>query len=200
MTGVRKRITVDLLRRPARALLGTVTAVLLAATIAACSREGQEPPPAAGATGSPVVPVVSPTAVPATPPGPTIDLAAIDPCELVTKAEAEAILGLGVDDPHRNDLPETRSCTYYAPPTGPVGKVDVFVGQGAENVLNFNRDLLNHDFTEVADVADEAYEKPYEFYFRKADVWVVIAVVRIVPAEEIQDRLEKAARTAATRV
>jgi hypothetical protein len=167
--------------------------------VVACSGRPPEPSsPAAGPTGSPAAPVVPPGPTPTA--APTVDLASIDPCELVTKEEAEAILRLGVDEPTERDLVDTRTCTYYAPPTGPVGKVDVFVGQGAENVLNFNRDLLHHDFTEVTDIdADEAYEKPFEYYIRKGDLWLVILVVRIVQAEEIQDELALAARRAATR-
>jgi hypothetical protein len=182
---------------PVRAVAAVMGTLLLASTLAACAGD-ERPPPAATPPTVPSVPATPPAPTP--PAAPTIDLASVDPCELVTKEEAEVILGLGVDEPTRRELTDTRTCTYYAPPTGPVGKVDVFVGQGAENVLNFNRDLLSHEFTEITDIdADEAYEKPFEYYIRKADLWVVILVVRIVPAEQVQDRIGLAARRAASR-
>jgi hypothetical protein len=39
-----------------------------------------------------------------------------------------------------------------------------------------------------------------EFYFRKADTWIFIGVVRIVPAEAVRESIAQAARTAASRL
>jgi hypothetical protein len=189
-------------RRPYRRLVtACLTVCLLTAGLAACSSpDGTDTPPVTAPTTAPGTSTGHQTPQPSSEPVLTIDLAAINPCELVTKEEAEAILGIPVEEAREATGSETRSCTYHAPVTGPVGKVDVYVGQGAANILGVNRDLLSHGFTEVDNLGDEAYEKPFEFYFRRDHLWFFIGVVRLVPADQIQDAVEEAARRAESRV
>jgi hypothetical protein len=56
----------------------------------------------------------APPAAAATPQPPRPQPPAVDSCTLVTKAEAEAALGMAVGDPVRGDVPPVYSCTFQS--------------------------------------------------------------------------------------
>lgn len=148
-------------------------------------------PPASG----PATPSANPTAS-ATPTA--LDLTTIDPCQVVTKADAEALartpLFAGVPG-----IPDEPSCTYNAPVTGPLAQVSVYIGPGAKKTLDVDR-ALKHRFVRVAGIADEALEETNAIFLRKGDLWVALELVRLNDAATNRRPLERLARTIAARL
>src|SRR2546428_384172 len=91
--------------------------------------------------------VIAGGVVAASPTATTLDLTTIDPCQVVTKADAEALartpLFAGVPG-----IPDEPSCTYNAPVTGPLAQVSVYIGPGAKKTLDVER-VLKHRFVRV---------------------------------------------------
>lgn len=118
-----------------------------------------------------------------------------DACALITKADAEKLTGTPLED----GVPVRESCTYTGPVSGPTAQVEVYVGDGAQKMLDIDRDL-KHEFAEVQSVGDEAYLEDGAVFFRKSGVWVAIRLVLLNDPAENRDSLEAAARTASARM
>lgn len=123
---------------------------------------------------------------------------AIDPCKLVTKAEAETLakttLQAGVlvegEDP---------SCTYSGAPTGPTAQVEIFAGAGAKKYYDVDV-TLGHEFTKVSGIGDEAHLEEFTIFTRKGATWLAIHLVRLDDPDPYNEPLKTAAKTALTRM
>jgi hypothetical protein len=171
----------------------SVVATLLAAALGACGGGSS----AATDTVPPTSTTVATTTTTSAP-EPEVDLASLDLCALVTKAEAEAIVGTELQEPRRGGQTPA-SCTYGGPPAGPLAQVEIYGGDPAESVLDINRGL-GHEFTPIEDLADEAYSSRHAVYFRHGTLWVSIHVARLVDPSVTRGPLEDAARLAASRL
>lgn len=144
----------------------------------------------------------SPSTLPSQPASPiasaTFDLTMIDPCEIVTQADAEALartpMFAGVPG-----IPDEPSCTYNAPVTGPLAQVSIYIGPGAKKTLDIDR-ALKHRFRRVAGIADEALEETNAIFLRKGTLWVALELVRLNDPATNRLPLERLARVVAARL
>ncbi|MEV4540987.1 DUF3558 family protein [Micromonospora echinaurantiaca] len=160
----------------------------LTGAVAGCGG-AEETPPAAG--GAPEV--VATTGSAAAEPTPTA--AAVDPCALVSRQEAEQLAGTRLED----GQPVRETCTYVGPVSGPTAQVEVFVGDGAKKFLDIERDL-GHELRPLAGVGDEAYASHEAVFVNGSGVWVSVRLVRLNDPAENRAPLEKVARTVAGRL
>jgi hypothetical protein len=99
----------------------------------------------------------------------------INPCHLVTKAEADTVAGTKTLPPVR-----VRSlCTFATPTTGAVGQLEVYVGDGAKQQFDIDKIKLQHAFTKVAGIGDEAWAEDANMFFRVGGIWVSLRVTRL---------------------
>jgi hypothetical protein len=123
---------------------------------------------------------------------------AIDPCKLVTKAEADALArttlqaGILVEG-------EDPSCTYTGPTSGPTAQVEVYAGAGAKKFYDVDVSL-SHEFTTVAGIGDEAHLEEFTIFARKGTTWLAIRLVRLDDADQYNEPLKALARTAIGRL
>lgn len=106
---------------------------------------------------------------------PALSAAAIDPCTLLTKAQADKVAGTTTMKPVRAQM----MCTFATPTSGSVGQVEVYVGDGAKKSLDIDKTELQHTFRQVAGVGDEAWLEQANIFFRVQDVWFQLRVVRL---------------------
>lgn len=174
-----------------------LAALVLLGAVTACDR-AEEPPAAAPPPAQTLAPA-EPTGAPAEPseaaeeaPG----ASAVDPCSLVSKAEAEKLAGLKLQDAVRS--PE--SCTYTAPPTGTTGQVEVYVGDGAKKQYDIEKQL-GHEMTPLSGAGDEAYiyVDGLIAFVSKGGVWTSLHLVRVDEPAKFRTALEQLARTMSTR-
>jgi len=175
--------------RPAVPLIGLAGMVMVG--LLGCGRSDDEPPPANALPQPATTTVETDTAgEPSTPPsGP-----ALDPCSLVSKAEAERLAGTPLDDA----VPVRETCTYTGPVTGPPAQVEVFVGDGAKKFLDIEREL-GHELRPLAGIGDEAYASFEAVWVNRSGQWVSVRLVRLNDPAENRKPLEDLARTVATR-
>ena len=168
--------------------------------VAACGSSGTvggapDVPPAAAASDQPTTTGDPGAASPSD--------SAVDPCALVTKAEAQKLIGTtlqdGVEAGQGTDAP---SCTYSGDPTGPTAQVEVHTGAGAKKYYDLQRDGLGHQMTAEAGIGDEAWidKDDMSIFVRKGDLWFVIHMVSLDDIEKFIPGLKKAAETAVGRV
>ena len=125
-----------------------------------------------------------------------------DPCTLVTKAEAQKLIGTGLQDGvvagQETDAP---SCTYTGPTTGPTAQVEVHTGPGAKKYYELQRDGLSHQMQAEAGIGDEAWidKDDMSIFVRKGDAWFVIHLVVLDDAEKFVPGLRTAAKAAVAR-
>lgn len=178
------------IRRSRRSGLLLAGLLGLAGAVAGCGGP-EEPPPAAGDAVPPEV--VATTESAAAEPSPTA--AAVDPCALVSRQEAEQLAGTRLEDAQ----PVRETCTYVGPVSGPTAQVEVFVGDGAKKFLDIERDL-GHELRPLAGVGDEAYASHEAVFVNGSGVWVSVRLVRLNDPAENRAPLEKVARTVAGRL
>lgn len=126
-----------------------------------------------------------------------------DPCQLVSKAEAEVLadrdLQAGVAS--GDEKGEPTLCQYTAPPDTPgVAQVSIGVGDGALKFLQIDRDTLGHPFTQPAGIGDEAWQEDGHIFVRKGAIWVSVELVTLDADPTIPERLQDVARTIASRL
>jgi hypothetical protein len=124
-----------------------------------------------------------------------IDVDSVNACELLSQAEAEQLAGTTLGEA----MPVKATCTYPPPPSGKVAQVEVFIGPGAEKILDINRQL-GHEMWELPGIGDEAYAEDDVAYLQKSGVWVCIRLVLLNDPAENRQRLEDAARLVASRI
>lgn len=120
---------------------------------------------------------------------------AFDPCSLVTKAEADALAGITLDAPQK--APE--SCLYPGPTTGPIGQVEVYLGDGAKKFLEIER-TLQHELTPLGGVGDESYRGESTTFVRVGSTWAALHLVRLNDPAENAGPLTELTRTIAARL
>jgi hypothetical protein len=158
----------------------------LACLLAACGGGGSGSSKQAAAAAPPIA-TTAPSetttiALPKPPP---------DPCGLVSKADAEAIVGIALQPGVKAGTPEDLLCQYTSSPNGPTAQVEVFVGDGAKKALDIDKDELHHTFSTLAGVGDEAWLEPDQVFARKGSLWVSVNVVALdAPADQVQKGLQ----------
>jgi hypothetical protein len=124
----------------------------------------------------------------------------IDPCSLVTREEAEAIVRASLLEPRANNVGSDRpSCTYGADPAGTTAQVQVFVGEGADSLIATHR-RLGGDLIEVEELGEGAFLRHSTLHFHPSGIPVVLSVVRLVDAKTLHPAMIGAARTIAQRM
>ena len=108
---------------------------------------------------------------------PSTTLAA-DPCKLVTDAEATALAGTALASGLKSGASDDMSCTWVGDPNGPTAQVELFVGLGAKKFLDVDRSL-DHQFTTLPDVGDEAYLEDFTLFFRTGTRWNALRLTRL---------------------
>jgi hypothetical protein len=125
----------------------------------------------------------------------------IDPCKLLTQAEASTLAGVKLNAAVEAGAAGTQTlCQYTSDPNGPTGQVEIIVGDGAKKELDIDRDTLGHTFTSVPGIGDEADQEDGNIFIRKGDNWVDINLVRLNdPAQNVQP-MQAAAKIVASRL
>jgi hypothetical protein len=154
---------------------------------------GCEPAPTSIAAAASPTPAAS-----SAPASAAASLALIDACQVVTRADAEALARTPLNAGQPGN-PVEPSCMYAGPVTGPVAQVQVFIGDGAKKTLDIDR-ALHHRFTRVAGIADEALEEANAIFLRKGTIWVALELVRLNDPATNRLPLERLARVIATRL
>jgi hypothetical protein len=179
------------MRTHARHLPAALLAVLFA--LSACGDGGtpaaEQPAPPAQSTDAEAAPESAAPSEPAAAPK-------VDPCAVITGAEAAKLAGTKLDAP----VAAAEACTWTGPVTGPTAQVEVYVGDGAKKMLDIEQQL-SHKIVPLSGIGDEAWldTTACEVFWQKSGQWVAIRLVRLNdPAENLKP-MEDLARTAAGR-
>ena len=121
-------------------------------------------------------------------------------CELVPKADAEAVMGTALQDGTPISNADVNSCTYPGDPNGPTAQFEIFVGPGAKKFFDDDSITLQHQFTDVSGLGDEAHEEDYTIFFRKGENWVALRITSLDDWSTFQSRAEKLANDLAKKV
>ena len=202
-------------RRRALRSVAALGAVAAAVALAGCAAApAVTPAPSASipaVTAAPATAAPSPSEVvatdvavtdaPASPdvtPEPSV-AAAVDPCSLLTLAEARALVG-GIKVPAGGPEgdPPTR-CVWPTPTSGEVGQVEIDIGDGAAKTLDIDRQL-GHELTAVPSLGDEAWLEPDTVFVRVGGTWTAIHLVILNDPTENDAHLLKAAALVASRL
>jgi hypothetical protein len=163
--------------------------------LSACGSSSK--PAAAPTTAAPTTEApAETTAVAAT----TIAPASLNACELVTKAKAETLIGTKLQDALHVSNSDVDSCTYAGDPSGPTAQVEVYVGAGAKKFYDDDNTVLQHTFTDVPGVGDEAHEEDSSLFFRKGATWVALRLTSLDDFSTFKTRLEDLAKDVATQI
>ncbi|OLT16104.1 hypothetical protein BJF78_15235 [Pseudonocardia sp. CNS-139] len=173
----------------ARRLAVAAAALAVVAALAGCATVTGTPSAAdpAATTDAADVGAEETTAAPAA--------AAPDACALISEAEAEVVAATPLDEP----VAGPDACWWTAPVTGPTAQVEVYVGDGAEKILDIDREL-GHDLRPLPGVGAEAYSQGSSVFFQVDGTWVAILVVRLDDPEVIRGPLEALAGAVAGRI
>ncbi len=131
---------------------------------------------------------------------PPPDLTKLEPCKVLTHAEAEKLAQTPLDKGVVGADLESPSCTYNGPTTGPSAQVGLVVGPGAKKYFEIDKSLGKRPRLEG--LADEAYTyaESYRVYFRKDSTWVVMSLVRLEDHPYYMKTLVSLAHTVAARL
>jgi len=171
-----------------------VVAVLVAVGLSGCELSSTEaaPSPTAGQQQGTPTAEETPTSQTSAPP---MTDATVDPCSLVSRAEAEQLAGTSLDSP----VSVAERCTYTAPPSGPTAQVEIFIGKSAENYLAAERGV-GHDLQPLTGIGDEAYIEEYAVFVNNDGLWASIDLVRSNDPADNRGPLEILARKVAERI
>jgi hypothetical protein len=86
--------------------------------------------------------------------------------------------------PSGTGLGEVLSCTYAGDPSKSVAEVELFLGAGAKKSLDIDRDNLQHEFTSVPGLGDEAYAESGNVFVRRGTLWVQLRAVTLELSDE----------------
>jgi hypothetical protein len=174
-------------------LLGAVAVVGLATAGCSAAVTGRAFPAGGGATAA-AAPDAGAGESPAAAAQPdACALLTVDEAKELTRTELGPGSGAGVENG------AATLCQFVAPPTGPVAQVEVFVGDGAEKILDIDR-RLEHVITPLPGTGDEAYEEDGQVFLRKGTVWASVRLVRLNDPAENREPLRKAATLMAGRM
>jgi hypothetical protein len=176
-------------------LAGTVALGLALLVLTGCAGT-------AASVAAPTTVVTAPTTVapPTDTPAPLATAVSLDPCALISQQEADQLAGT----PTASGVPSgpngtSTLCMWTGDPSGPLGQVEVYVGDGAKKFLDIDKDTLHHPFAAVAGLGDEAWAEDNAIFFRKGDVWIGLHLVRLNDAAANAKPLETLARLIASR-
>jgi Protein of unknown function (DUF3558) len=126
---------------------------------------------------------------------------AIDPCSLLTQAEAETLAGVKLNPATEAGAAGTKTlCQYTSDPNGPTAQVEIIVGDGAKKELDIDRGTLSHKFTTVPGIGDEADQEDDSIFIRKGNNWVDLNLVLLNdPSQNVQP-MQVAAKEIAARM
>lgn len=166
--------------------LATTLAALCCAVLTSCSDSGGSDGGPGASFGDRITPNVPTGAAgstsPSTPSTPSTASSAaaaqasdIDPCSLVTKAEADAVAGVTTRKPVR----AIGLCTFATPTSGSVGQLEVLVGDGVKKYYDIDNTDLGHQFQDIAGLGDEAHLEDGAIFVRVGDVWFALRVTRL---------------------
>jgi hypothetical protein len=176
--------------RRTAALLAVAASALL---LAGCAAPSSNAPHDAGNGGA-----VNPTAAPSKPAA--LDVSKLDACTILPQADAETLIGSKLTDPLRAASSDVSSCTYPGDPNGPTAQVEVYVGDGAKQQLDIDKDKLQHAFTQPSGLGDEAWQEDEMIWARSGTTWVSIRVVSLNDATAFVQPLQDAMSSALGRL
>jgi hypothetical protein len=156
--------------RLARAL---VWATIAAAVVAGC---GSSSPKSSATTAPAAATDTTPTTAASDTTPKTVPIPKA--CDLITKQQADSAIGLTLDAPVTGGASDSPACTLTAPPTGPIGQVEVYAGPGANKYYEVDQNI-GHTFEAVPGLGDEAHLEPGAVFFRKGANWVAIRITSI---------------------
>lgn len=130
----------------------------------------------------------------------TAPRATVDACALVSKAQAEAVIGTALQDGTKVSNADVNSCTYPGDPSGPTAQVEVYVGPGAKKYYDDDANVLQHVFADVPGLGDESHEEDFAIFFRKGTTWVAIRLTSLDDFSTFKARLEALASDVASRI
>ncbi len=126
--------------------------------------------------------------------------AKLDACELVTKAQAQSVIGTALQDGISVANADLNSCTYAGDPSGPTAQVEVFVGAGAKKFYDDDNTVLQHTFTDVPGLGDESHEEDFALFFRKGSTWVALRLTSLDDFSTFKPRLDALGKDVASRI
>ena len=177
-------------------LIAAVPALLLL-PLAACSSSTPGTPRGGGTSpaGTTIGTSTAPTSTGSAPP------TAVEPCDLLTRAEAEHLAGTALQAGVAAGSNGTHTlCQYTGPTSGPTAQVEIFVGDGAKKMLDIDKDSLQHPFTTVAGIGDLCLQEDGNIFIRKNGQWASINLVLLNdPATNVKP-LQDAAKIIAARL
>lgn len=97
----------------------------------------------------------------------------VDVCAMFSKAEAEKLAGMKLG----SGVAAAGTCSYTSAPSGPTAQVSVFIGDGAKQTLDTDRNL-DHVFETLKDVGEEAYLEESTIFVRVGPTWGEISLLR----------------------
>ena len=175
--------------------------VLLVLPLAACGSSTSGTPRGAGSSAGTALgtSTAPPSTVPPSTGGATP--VAVEPCDLLTRAEAERLAGTPLQAGVAAGSDGTHTlCQYTGPTSGPTAQVEIFVGDGAKKMLDIDKDTLQHAFTTVAGIGDLCLQEDGNIFVRKNGRWASINLVLLDdPGADVKP-LQVAAKIIAARL
>jgi hypothetical protein len=166
---------------------------LIIVALSACGSSSKKP----AATTTTETPT---TAAPAETTTTTSAPADLNSCELVTKAQADTVMGTTMQEGVHVATADLDSCTYAGDPNGPTAQFEVFVGAGAKKFYDDDNTVLQHTFTDVPGLGDEAHEEDFALFFRKGTTWVALRLTSLDDFSVFKTRLEDLAQEVAAQI
>lgn len=175
-------------------ITGLITATLAAAALTGCaasSSPGSRPSDAgdAGVVGAS-----------STPKAAVRDLSSFDACTLLTRSEAATLAGVQLNEGVKAGNSDVASCTYDSDPSGPTRQVEVYLGAGAKQQLDIDKDKLGHSFTQPSGLGDEAWQEDDMIWVRHGQDWFSLRLVELDDASKFVTPLQTAAKIVLSRL
>jgi Protein of unknown function (DUF3558) len=155
-----------------RRALGALPIIVLTTALLAGCAAGASTPKDAGDNGT-----VKQSAPPSKAAAQPLDTSKFNACTLLPTADAETLVNNKVIAPIVVSTGDVASCTYQGDPNGPLGQVEIYVGDGAKQQLTIDRDNLKHTFTKLTGLGDEAWQEEGWIWARKGTTWISIRIV-----------------------
>jgi hypothetical protein len=99
----------------------------------------------------------------------------INPCSLVTKAEADQLSGVTLQPAIRT----LQLCTFPTPTSGTVAQLEIFVGDGAKKYFDIDKIDLAHPFHRVPGVGDQAWAEEGAIFVEAKGIWFGLRLTRL---------------------
>jgi hypothetical protein len=166
---------------------------LVIVALSACGSSSNKP----AATTTTAAPT---TGAPAETTSTTTAPADLNSCELVTKAQADTVMGTTMQEGVHVANADLDTCTYAGDPNGPTAQFEVFIGAGAKKFYDDDNVVLQHTFTDVPGLGDEAHEEDFALFFRKGTTWVALRLTSLDDFSLFKTRLEDLGKAVAAQI